>query len=256
MKDLQDLHILVTRPEPQADELCRLISARGGYPIHFPTIAFAPPPDESVFQESLTHLAEQDWLIFISPQAVYASIAHIRRVWPHLPETVKWAAVGSGTAKALLQAGYQVTLTPDSEWSSDGLLAMPALQQVQGKKIAIIRGVGGRELLDKTLAERGAHILPVIAYQRILPYVDVSDCLKRLHQHQIDVIICSSFEGVNNLKILLGDAGWPYLSEIPVIVMSERIKVLAEDLGFRRIWVAHNASQTGILDVMVEKRKK
>ena len=132
MNDLQGLHILVTRPEPAANELCNLISARGGHPIHFPTIAFAPPPDESHFQESLKHLGEQDWLIFISPQAVYASIAHIRKIWPHFPDTVQWAAVGSGTAKALQQAGYHAHVFPDKGIECT-LLELLEFQQVPEK---------------------------------------------------------------------------------------------------------------------------
>lgn len=253
MKDLAGINILVARPKPQADALCEAILAHGGYPIHFPTLQFAPPRDETLLHSAISQLGEQDWLIFISPQAVYASIAHIRRVWPHFPDTVQWMAVGSGTANALLQAGYRA-MTPETEWNSEGLLALPAFQQVKGKKIAIIRGEGGRQLLDKTLAERGASILPVIAYERVLPTVDNSDCLERLKQHTIDVIVCSSYEGVRNLKILLGDVGWPYLAEIPLLVMSERIKMLAEDLGFRRLWVARDIDE--ILVVAAEIRKK
>jgi uroporphyrinogen-III synthase len=254
MKNLEDLHILVTRPEPQGEELCKLISAHGGHPIHFPTIAFAPPLDEESFQQAITQLGEQDWLIFNSPQAVYASIALIRKHWPHFPDTVKWAAVGAGTAKALQQAGYEA-LYPDNEQSSEALLDLPDLQQVAGKKIAIIRGVGGRGLLDKIFTERGAIILPVIAYERILPDVDPAPILEKLRQHAIAIIVCTSYEGVRNLKILLGESASPYLHDIPLIVMSERIKMLAQDLGFRRIWVTRNASQAAILDTLAETRK-
>jgi|SRR5579883_475545 uroporphyrinogen-III synthase len=249
MNDLQGLHILVTRPEPQGAELCRLIAAEGGYPVSFPTIAFAPPPDQETFQESINALGKQDLLIFISPQAVYSSIASIRKTWPQFPESVQFAAVGAGTAKALRDAGYNVTLQPESEWSSQGLLEMEELKAVSGKKIAIIRGVGGRELLDVELARRGACILPVIAYERTLPKIDVDPCLNLLEKRIIDIIICTSYEGVRNLKILLGEAGWPYIKDIPVIVMSERIKSLAHNLGFQTIWVTPNPSMAAILDV-------
>lgn len=255
MNNLKDLRILVTRPKPQGDALCLSIKNLGGYPIHFPTIDFAPPQNKQAFQESVKKLGEQDWLIFISPQAVYSSIPQIRRSWPNFPETVRFAAVGEGTANALKQAGYNAILFPDSEHNSEALLDLPEFTQIRAKKIAVIRGDGGRELLDKTLAERGAEVLSVIAYQRILPNVNVSDCLERLRKHEIDIIVCTSFEGVKNLKILLGDTGWPYLQEIPVIVMSERIKLLAEDLGFRRIWVTPHASEKALLATIVEIRK-
>lgn len=252
MTNLQNLHILVTRPEPQGEELCRLINAHGGEAISFPTIAFVPKD----FHHTLPLLGEQDWLIFISPQAVYSSIPQIRKAWPQLPETVKFAAVGAGTARVLQQAGYNVSIHPEADWSSVGVLALSEFRSVSGKKIAIVRGVGGREILDKTLAERGADILPVITYERVLPDVDVTECVELLEKGIINIIVCTSYDGVKNLKILLGEKGWPYLQEIPVIVMSERIKSLAHDLGFRRIWVTRNASQEAILDLIAEKRKE
>jgi len=255
MNDLNNLHILITRPASQGRALCDLISARGGHPIHFPTIAFGPPLDQAGFLQSLILLGEQDWLIFISPQAVHASITQIQRLWPHFPDSVKWAAIGGGTAKALEEAGITAVLYPDKEQNSEGLLNLPAFHQVAGKKIAIIRGVGGREWLDKGLAERGAHVLPVIAYERILPKVDVSPCLEQLRQKNIDIIVCTSYESLCNLKTLLGETALPFLREIPVIVISERIKMLAKDLGFSRIWVARNMSERGILDLIAEIRK-
>jgi len=248
MNDLHDLHILVTRPALQGTEICRLITDRCGHAIHFPTIAFAPPPDQLAFQQAIALLGEQEWLIFISPQSVYASVDHIRKAWPQWPQQVKFAAVGAGTVKALHEAGYEVSSWPMTDWGSDGLLALPEFQSVFGKKIAIIRGMGGREIVDKVLTARGAYILPVLAYERILPTVDVSECLQLLKQRIINRIVCTSYEGVKNLKILVGETGWPYLKGIPLIVMSERIKTLAHDLGFQTIWVTRHASQTAILD--------
>lgn len=243
-------NILVTRPSPQADELCRLIAELGHHAIHLPVIAFAAPPDQEAYSAVIKQLGEQDWLIFISPQAVYASTSDLRKHWPHLPESVKFAAIGSGTAKALEEAGFNPQVYPKEDANTESLLALPEFQQVAGKKITIVRGVGGRELVDKILAERGARILPWFVYERILPKVEVDGCLAQLRQHKIDIIVCTSFESVRNLKILLGDSAWPYISELPLIVMSERIKVLAGDLGFRRIWVASNASTMGILETI------
>jgi uroporphyrinogen-III synthase len=253
MQHLFGLTILVTRPEPQGTELCRLISEQGGHAICFPTIAFAPAPNLHIFQQAVALLGEQDWLIFISPQAVYASVAPIRKVWPEFSGQTQFAAVGAGTAKALHEAGYNVIVKPFSEWSSQGLLDMPEFKAVTGKKIAIVRGVGGRELLDKVLAERGAHILPVIAYARVVPEVDIHPCLNLLEKRIIDILVCTSYEGVQNLKIMLGEAGWPYIKDLPLVVMSERIKMLAHNLGFQTIWVTHNASQTAILEACRKK---
>lgn len=248
------MHVLVTRPEPQGTELCLRIEERGGKATNFPTIAFAPPPDPVAFTQAIQKIGEQEWLIFISPQAVYASVVAIRTAWPELPPQVKFAAVGEGTAKALQHAGYNVDVIP-KDWNTEGLLALPQFQHVQHKKIAVIRGEGGREKIDQVLTARGAELLPIIAYQRVLPVTDTTYCLSLLKKSAIDVIVCTSFEGVRNLKILLGEAGWPYIQNLPIIVMSERIKSLAQGLGFQTIWVTSNASNNAVLELVETMRK-
>jgi uroporphyrinogen-III synthase len=251
MTGFQGKHILVTRPEPQGSELCKVLMAMGAHATHLPTLAFAPPSDQQAYEAAIAALGEQDMLIFISPQAVYSSIPDIRRRWPQFPSSLRFAAVGEGTAQALHEAGYVATLYPAIERNSEGLLALPEFQSIVGMKIAIIRGEGGRELIDKTLALRGAHVLPVLAYQRILPPIHMGPMLEAVKQQALDVIVCTSFQGVKNLKLLFGDAGWPYIRAVPLLVMSERIKRLAQDLGFQTIWVTTHASSEAILQALL-----
>jgi uroporphyrinogen-III synthase len=255
MLALTNLMIMVTRPAPAGLALCELITKQGGKSLHFPTIAFAPA-DQAQLNTAIDHLDEQAWWIFISPQAVYASLPAIRRRFPVLPAEVKLAAVGGGTAAILQEAGYEVSAYPSEEWNSEGLLALPPFQVVETQKIAIIRGEGGREFLAAELIARGAIITPVIAYQRILPNLDITTALHILKTQQLDVIICGSFEGVRHLKTLLTDEAWPYLNTLPLVVMSKRVKLLAEDLGFQTIWVAENASHAAVLTLLAQKRNE
>lgn len=255
MTPFHSLNILVTRPYPQGAALCQLINEQGGQAIHYPTLAFASPPDGSAWRQALSQLGEQEWLIFNSPRAVQFAAGAMQKGRPILASKVKLAkvklaAVGEKTADALRELGFEVAVYPEAEWSSEALLALPAFQSVQGKKIAIIRGAYGREWLGKTLTERGAHVLSVIAYERILPQSKNDDILQLLYQHKINMIICTSFEGIENLKFLLGDDAWPYLKVCQLLVVSERIKRLAQDLGFQRLWVARNASHHAILEAI------
>ena len=253
---LQDLSILVTRPDPAGQSLCEYLELQGARAIHFPTIAFAPPDNESAFQQAIRQLGEQEWIIFNSPNAVYASIVAIRTAWPQFPPSVKFAAVGAGTARALQDAGYIATVFPANEWSSEALLDLPEFANVAGKKIAIVRGEGGRELLEKTLNARGAQVTSVMAYKRILPVVDVEYYIDLFKQQNIDVAVCTSYEGVRNLKILFGEAGWPLIKDLPLIVMSERIILLARESGFRVLWLAENASHAAISEILAKKRNE
>lgn len=248
--------IVVTRPAAKGRELCALIEARGGKALHFPTIAFTSSPDPVAFSHALSLLPEQEWLIFVSPQAVFASLDAIRKAWPLLLSQVKLAAVGEGTAQALQQAGFTHVLYPKTAWDSEHLVALPELQALANKKIAIIRGAGGRDFLEKTLLARGAKVLNVIAYQRIIPTVNVEPIVDLLKQHRIAAFVCTSMTGVENLRVLLGESSWPFLKDVLLVVISERIKLLALDLGFQTICVAHNASHSVIIDCLEKQKQK
>lgn len=254
MTSLAGLQVLVTRPDPAGAHLCEAIQTAGGVAIHLPTIDFAPPVDS--IELSLATLDQQNWLVFVSPRAVYSSVPAIRRMWPELPDNVKFAAVGAGTAKALHDAGYLTAVHPEGEWNTESVLALPAFQSVKGQKIAIIRGAGGREKLDHVFNERGADVTTVIAYQRILPVIDVQEYIALAQQQQINVMVCTSFDGVRHLKLLMGDAAWPAIKNIPLIVVSDRIKGLARDLDFQPIWVAKNASHEAIVEVLAQKKEE
>lgn len=250
------LYVMVTRPDPGGSELCHHIQKQGDIALHFPTIVFAPPPDSVAFEQAISRLGEQDWLLFVSPQAVRASVPAIRRAWPVLPPTVHFAAIGAGTASALEEAGYNVSVTPTNEWNSESLLDTPEFQAIKGDRVAVIRGEGGREILEKILQERGAEVMSVVAYQRTKPAIDAAPYLPLLKDNKIDIIICTSYEGVSNLKELFGETAWEALKQIPLIVVSERIKALAQETGFLTIWVASNASHQAILATIAEKRNE
>ncbi len=256
-KALQGFKVLVTRPGEPGDHLCQMIAQNGGQAEHFPTIAFAPPPDKAAFEQGIAALGEQDWIIFVSPHAVRVSIPSIRKAWPVFPPRTQFAAVGAITAAALRGAGYNAVY-PHTDWSSEALIAMPEFQHLQDKKVAIIRGEGGRDVLEHELAERGAQILSVVAYKRTLPLRSAVENkgLDSLDNKDIDAIVCASFESIQNLKIILGESGWPRIKNVPLIVVSERIKTLAQALGFQTIWVANNASHQAIIDVISKRNSQ
>ena len=93
----------------------------------------------------------------------------------------------------------------------------------------------------------------MIAYQRNLPVVDSKPYGALMKNHAIHVIVCTSFEGVQNLKKLLLES-WFYLKDIPLIVVSQRMKILAHHLGFQTIWVAESASHAAIIKNLAQLR--
>ncbi len=249
MQNLNELTVMVTRPKPQGEVLCDQIRAAGGRPIYFPTIEIKPPNDLTAFMQGIERLDQYDWIIFISPQAVYQSVQMIQKYWPQFPAVVKVAALGGGTADALRQAKLPVDASPADDWRSEGLLNEAAFQQLAGKKIALICGDSGREFLAETLTVRGAQLTNIIAYQRCLPYVDVSEYVRLLQRQEIDIILCTSGEILYNLKILL-QAAWADLQQVSIVVVSERIQMLAKQLEFKNVLLAKNASYPAMMAIL------
>jgi uroporphyrinogen-III synthase len=85
-------------------------------------------------------------------------------------------AVERRTAATLRSSGVE-PLVPARE-DSEGLLALPQLQVVAQRRIVLVKGPGGRELIADTLRERGAEVIEFNCYRRqYIPVAAAIDCL-------------------------------------------------------------------------------
>jgi uroporphyrinogen-III synthase len=251
---LNGARVLVTRPQHQAENLCRLIAEQGGIAVRFPTLAIVECDDLLAIQNTLTQLNGFQWLIFISANAVNFALKANDGKIPH-SKVRQIAAIGKATANALAMAGVPVDLHPEQPYNSEALLAMPPLQQVQGQKILIVRGEGGREELADTLHQRGADIHYLNVYKRIIPSTSNTDVVNLLEQNKLDVITVTSAEILQNLLIMLSEAYHRQLFSLPLVVVSDRIKQLATELGFKRIAVAGSPSDEAILETINQNNR-
>jgi len=239
---LNGLKVLITRPQQQAQALCEAVKTEGGQAIVFPVIDIASLP---VGDWKSEQLQQQDMLIFVSRNAVSLFVEGLAE---SIPQRIQLVAVGDGTAAVLQSYGLTVAVKPDSIAGSEGLLAMPALLDVAGKNIGIVKGKGGRELLADSLIARGANVEYIEIYERIATSPSVAQCQQALTS---DCMICTSVAGVENLCQILG-ADISRLFNKPLIVVSERIKTVADKLGFQRIMVTKDVSDAEIMRQLIE----
>ena len=149
--------ILVTRAAHQADNLCRLIEQSGGRALRFPALEIVGPADPLRTREQLAQIARYDLAVFVSPNAV----VHGMRLLPQgLPQTLRVAAVGRASAEALRVAGRAADIVPQGRYDSEALLAVHELGAMQGRRVIVFRGDGGRPLLGDVLRQRGAEVQP------------------------------------------------------------------------------------------------
>ena len=236
--DLAGLGVLVTRPARQAESLCTLIEAQGGRPVRFPALDIQPPQDPSAARRLLAQ--SWDLLIFVSANAVSEALA----LAGGLPDGIR-LAVGAGTAQALAAAGWPAVRVPERA-DSEGLLALPELAEVAGRRILILRGEGGRALLGDSLVQRGAEVVYAEVYRRLVPQADPAPLL-RDWRRDIQAIIATSGELLTGLDQLLGAEGRALARSTPLVVAAPRIQDIAQRLGYARVRCAAGAGDAALV---------
>lgn len=231
---LAGLRIVVTRPAGQNEGLAEMIRAEGGEPIVFPVLEILDLEDTRALVAAADCLEAYDLAVFISPNAVDKALNVIgaRRGWP---ERLRAATIGRASEKALARYGVTNVIAPSGRFDSEALLALPQLADVQGWRVVVFRGDGGRELLGDTLRSRGATVEYVECYRRVRPNADVEPLLKRWGRGEIDAVTVSSSEGLRNLYDMLGKLGQAWLKRTPLLAPHARIAENARELGCERV---------------------
>ncbi len=240
--------ILVTRPRHQAQALCDGVIARGGEPCLYPVMEIEPVLHDAELLQRLATAAEFDLFIFVSANAVVHGLQALALVGG-LPGDIPLAAVGAATARALQAAGRPIALVPETGYTSESLLALPELQQVEGQRILILRGEGGRARLGEVLRERGAEVVYAEVYRRQRPE---AGGLPTPDWRRIAAATATSGEILENLLALIPDQARRWLQQRPLVVVSGRIAEQAEALGFEQVRVAREASDTALLEALME----
>ncbi len=242
--------IVITRPARQAAALAEMISSAGGQPILFPVLEILDTADLAPLIDAVDRLESFDLAIFISPNAALRAMNQIaaRRAWP---AGLRAAAVGKGSVKELKRFGITEVLAPTRSFDSEALLALPELQQIDGWRVVIFRGDGGRELLGDTLAGRGADVEYVECYRRARPRADVAPLLRAWARNEVDAVTVTSSEGLRNLFEMLGKLGQSWFLRTPLLAPHPRIAAAARELGCRHV-VETAPGDEGLMDALLQ----
>ncbi len=248
--------VVITRPAGQSNELIARLAEVGLATLDFPLIDVAPVTDDAPLRAALSSLERYALVVFVSPNAVDHAFAHSDTIWPHaLPIGV----VGPGSVQALARHGvsapaYNVISPPSgadeeaARFDSEGLFAAIDLAlgatNLEGKRVLIVRGDGGREWLAERLREAGAEVETVAAYRRLVPEPSIGGWA-RVHEllaGEPHAWLLTSSEGVRNLHELAQDHltvdEIVQLKRATLVTPHPRIAQTARALGFDSITVS------------------
>lgn len=244
LESLEGLRVLITRPKHQASQLEKLILQKGGKSFVFPTLAILPPSDPMSLQKAIVRIGDYDIAIFLSANAIPPTL----KLQTQAPIII---AIGTGTADALQKMGIDTQFIPQ-EYNSEGLLCLPILKKIKDSKIILFCGENSKPLLKDTLQLRGAKVTEAICYRRTKPTVtDIDEILNQFKN--IDIIVSTSSESLLNLFDIFGQKGQSWLKSIPLLVISEKMRVLANNMkGERLVIVAPNATDQAVVETLLK----
>lgn len=242
---LEGLKVLVTRPQHQQNPFVEMLESAGAQAISLPTIEIAPLATRAT--EKLAQLASSSGsptlLIFTSINAVnYANQAY-PMPWQ---STHSALAIGKATAHRLEALGMPVAYPPRSPYNSEACLELIEENWENLQNVAIIKGEGGRTLLQDSLREQRKTVEFIDVYRRILPHTGEETVNSVFLNSEPDIVSITSNESLRNLVLLAGDRFAEPLKLLPLAVNSERCARLAKALGFKsRVLIAQTPGDQG-----------
>ena len=155
-------------------------------------------------------------------------------------------APGPGTAERLIAAGLTTVVWPRRGGTSEDVLALPELSNVDGLSVVILAAPGGRQLIHRTLEHRGATVTRVNVYRR-LPLPPTDEFLELLDGGRPPVTLISSAGALDHLAGEMNDSQRKCWLDGDFVVSSERLAARCRELGAHRIVVAGGADDEALV---------
>lgn len=241
-------YVISLRPQGEHGAMRRAAAAHGAR-----VVALSPwrlqRHDDANTRAALHAALAAPRVLFTSPVAVRAAAALVElrnRPGQH------WIAVGSGTARAMQQAGVAAVESP-IRMDSEGVLGLPALQGLEGLAVGLVTAPQGRDVLANTLCARGASVLRADVYTRV-PLAPSRRALQRLRTLDAPAALAlSSGAALHHLLSRVSGEAVDLLRAMPVVAASPRLQALARDAGFADVDVADGPLPRQLLAAMARR---
>ena len=190
--------VVVTRAEGIEGPLSSQLRSLGVKVLLWPAIEVTPS-DNSELEAALAHIAEFDWIVFASRQAVPPVLERLASP----PERLHVAAVGQATAQVLRQRGWRVDLVPDDP-NAGALVA--AFTPLMTPNLRVLFPASSRALptIAKGLTQLGAQVTQVEAYRTEASSLDLNECRDWIGRNEIGAVTFASPSAVVELERALG----------------------------------------------------
>ncbi|MGC2300482.1 MAG: uroporphyrinogen-III synthase [Acidobacteriaceae bacterium] len=201
--------ILVTRARQQAGQLSEKLRALGASVVEIPAIEIVAPESYAELDRALGNLSQYQWLIVTSANGVAALAGRMPPAGVGVGDFagLEIAAVGSATARALVDLGLVVAVTP-AEYVAESLVEALG-EQVRGQRVLLVRAAVARDVIPDALRARGATVDVVDGYRTVVPAESVTAIRTLLGSGggEVGAATFTSSSTVTNFLSMLREAG-------------------------------------------------
>lgn len=217
------LRVLVTRAKHQQSHFLESCEQAGLEAIALPCIDILPVNCEITAKD----ITQADLVFFTSRNAVEFAHAILPLPW----NNASVYAIGRATERVLAKLGQALVQEPIEPYTSEAFLewyeSQPAI-----KSALIIKGIGGRGLIETKLRESGVTVVVKDVYKRVTPVVSDAQRHRVFIDNPPHIISITSDDVLRNLVNIAGPDYADVLHSIPLVVNSQRCANTAAKLGF------------------------
>jgi len=220
--------------------------------LSFPLTEIHPLNNYQIFDGVIENIKTYQHIIFISTNAVHFFLERVKKLSLQIPKNLIFSSIGP-TTKLLLQKKLSVDVhSPIKTFDSEHLLKEKIYNNVEGQKILIIRGEGGRETLKNALEEKGATVNYGECYVRKYVDIDLNQLKNDLVNYHYHFFLCSSTNSAKHFIHQLSKVDSRWLQNIKIIVNHKKIEGLLSKI-FKDIFVCNNIDTQNIRKLIVSE---
>lgn len=252
---LRGVHIVVTRPDGQAEALIGRLETLGATVLHAPTIRIGDPPSYTALDAALRHVPFYDWIVWTSANGVARTFARLETLGldPNVLNSCQLAVIGDSTARVLASFGYTADLVPPQAVAESLRDALVAAGVGTESRVLLPQPVTSRDVLAPGLRAVGAVVDVAPAYQTELNTDAATNVRQWLAAGRIDCALVTSPSTVRGLLELL-DHDLETLRRIPLACIGPVTADAVRALGSEPALVATEHTNDGLIAALIAHR--
>ena len=245
--------VLLTRPRDLISSTAQKLRAQGAEVLELPAIRTEAIEDNEALRRAWKQMKEYQWLVFTSPTGVKIFFEQMKKECCDIRAlgSVKIAAIGEGTKKALRERGLFVDLMPEI-YDGENLARALAAQLSGKEKILIPRAEAGNPELVKILEEAGACVDDMPTYRTCYESQDIIDEAAEFEKGKID---CAVFTSASTVRGFAEAVKGLDFGKVKAACIGKQTRAEAEKYGMQT-WMAEKATMDSLVQLVIDMKNE